>query len=142
MDFQNVLRTTVLLTVITLSSSSYVWFVKSFAGNEAQIPIEKICPRFCEKIEEMKDDEAFSFVSLIIWLRENQRIMNVSIEDLKIYAASLFQNNFNANVYYIGKALPVIVTTVSVNYVENIASYEFVEYVSNGNEWIYPPHWM
>jgi len=133
---KSILWGTLFLTLVT--SSFNIWPVKSFAINKIQIVDEKIDPIFLEGIREMKANGTIENASLIIWLSENQSIMDMPIEDLKIYATSLFTSNFNANVFYIGKALPVIMATVNASYVEYIASYEFVEHIGNGNEWIYP----
>jgi hypothetical protein len=106
--------------------------------NEAQIIIGKVDPKFLKTIQEMKTNGTIENVSLIIWLYKDLAVRNMSMENLKIYAASTFANNFNANVFYIGKALPVIMAEVSANYIDNVASYEFVEHVDNGNGRIYP----
>lgn len=119
--------------VATISSST----VYSVEADETQIAVGKIEPEFREKIQELKPDGATENVSLIIWLSENQAIMNMSVEDLKIYVPSLLTNEHGASVYGICRALPVIMATVCVDEVESITTYDFFEHVGDGNKRAY-----
>lgn len=100
-------------------------------------PIEEIGSEFWNEIRELKANGTTENVSLIIWLSENQTIMNMTMEDLKIYSASLFAEKHNAIVYCVCRALPVIMATVCIDKVESIATYDFVQHVGNGSERVY-----
>jgi len=85
-----------------------------------------------EETQALKSNGTMKDLSLIIRLKSDQRVTGMQIQDLKSYAASLFTSCHNATVFSVLRVLPIVMAKVSVDEVERIASYEFVESISNG----------
>ena len=97
-----------------------------------QLPVkDKFEPGFWDKIQRLKADGISVNLSLMVWLNENATSMN--IEELKNYAAELFQSKHDANVYGILKVLPIIMVKAPLSETENIVAYDFVEIIGDGD---------
>lgn len=102
-------------------------------SDEANSPIKsKFELLLWEETQALKSNGTMKDLSLIIWLKSDKRVTGIQIEDLKSYAASLFTSCHNATVLSVLRVLPIVMAKVPVDEVEKIASYDFVESISNG----------
>lgn len=93
--------------------------------------MEKVNPALLNKCQQLAGATSED-LPLIIWLSENSSATHISVNDLKVYAASLLRANHSANVYCVCEALPVIMATVRADEVSRIATYDFVEHIGDG----------
>jgi len=124
-----------IITTITLRSEASLDNEKVYSNGYSIA--EKFESKIWNKIQELKASGTTENMSLIIWLSENNMITNKSAEELKKHAALLLADNHSAYVYRVCRALPVIMATASIDKVESIASYDFVERIYNGSERVY-----
>ena len=131
---------TILLILIMLNVYGYMLQPIHCLGFDDKIPIEessnngKFEPKLWEKIQAFKINGTTTNLSLMIWLNEVSDLQTkINVFKLKDYTIHLLTTKHNSTVYYVGRRLPVIMAKVPVAEAENLALYEFIERIGDGD---------